>query len=157
MGMVAILIMWPRSYVQTFIPPSCKRSICNSVSIRTAFLEEEKIKILILRYPGPRLHKWPWPLIFVNKIAWGSDGVIAWEMSTKGGHFVWLPWQNFKMGNLWRSSGERRHFEAPEEKEDTMKRHQGKNPACILRKSTSGCHRPVSYPDGPMTARYRFT
>ena len=31
------------------------------------------------------------------------------------------------------------------------------DPASILRKSTSGCHRPVSYPDGPMTARYRFT
>ena len=31
------------------------------------------------------------------------------------------------------------------------------NPASILRKSISGRHRPVSYPDGPMTARYRFT
>ena len=30
-------------------------------------------------------------------------------------------------------------------------------PASILRKSTSGRHQPVSYPDGPMTARYRFT
>ena len=33
----------------------------------------------------------------------------------------------------------------------------GINPASILRKSTSGYHRPVSYPDGPMTVRYRFT
>ena len=30
-------------------------------------------------------------------------------------------------------------------------------PASILRKTTSGRHRPVSYPDGPKTARYRFT
>ena len=30
-------------------------------------------------------------------------------------------------------------------------------PASILRISTSGRHRPVSYPDGPMAARYRFT
>ena len=30
-------------------------------------------------------------------------------------------------------------------------------PASILRKSTSDRHRPVSYPDGPMTGRYRFT
>ena len=29
------------------------------------------------------------------------------------------------------------------------------NPASILRKSTSGRHRPVSYPDGPMTGRWR--
>ena len=29
-------------------------------------------------------------------------------------------------------------------------------PASIQRKSTSGRHRPVSYPDGSMTARYRF-
>ena len=34
---------------------------------------------------------------------------------------------------------------------------RGSIPASILRKSTSGRHRPVSYPDGPMTARYRFT
>ena len=33
----------------------------------------------------------------------------------------------------------------------------GKNPASILRKSTSGRLRPVSYSHGPMTARYRFT
>ena len=31
------------------------------------------------------------------------------------------------------------------------------SPASILHKSTSGRHRAVSYPDGPMTARYRFT
>ena len=30
------------------------------------------------------------------------------------------------------------------------------NPASILYKSTVGRYRPVSYPDGPITARYRF-
>ena len=30
-------------------------------------------------------------------------------------------------------------------------------PVSILRKSTPGRHRPVSYPDGPRTARYRST
>ena len=29
-------------------------------------------------------------------------------------------------------------------------------PVSILHKSIAGCHRPVSYPDGPITARYRF-
>ena len=29
-------------------------------------------------------------------------------------------------------------------------------PASILYKSTAGHYRPVSYPDGPITARYRF-
>ena len=29
-------------------------------------------------------------------------------------------------------------------------------PANILYKSTAGCYRPVSYPDGPITARCRF-
>ena len=29
-------------------------------------------------------------------------------------------------------------------------------PANILHKSTAGRYRPVSYPDGPITARYRF-
>ena len=32
----------------------------------------------------------------------------------------------------------------------------GTNPASILYKSTAGRYRPVSYPDGPITARYRF-
>ena len=30
------------------------------------------------------------------------------------------------------------------------------NPASILYKSIAGRYRPVSYPDGPITARYRF-
>ena len=29
-------------------------------------------------------------------------------------------------------------------------------PASILHKSIAGCYRPVSYPDGPITARYKF-
>ena len=29
-------------------------------------------------------------------------------------------------------------------------------PVSILYKSTAGCYRPVSYPDGPITARLRF-
>ena len=29
-------------------------------------------------------------------------------------------------------------------------------PASFLYKSTAGRYRPVSYPDGPITARYRF-
>ena len=32
----------------------------------------------------------------------------------------------------------------------------GTNPANILNKSIAGRYRPVSYPDGPITARYRF-
>ena len=32
----------------------------------------------------------------------------------------------------------------------------GNNPASILSKSIAGRYRPVSYPDGPITARYRF-
>ena len=32
----------------------------------------------------------------------------------------------------------------------------GHHPASILYKSIAGCYRPVSYPDGPITARYRF-
>ena len=32
----------------------------------------------------------------------------------------------------------------------------GRIPASILYKSIAGRYRPVSYPDGPITARYRF-
>ena len=31
-----------------------------------------------------------------------------------------------------------------------------RNPVSILYKSIAGRYRPVSYPDGPITARYRF-
>ena len=37
-------------------------------------------------------------------------------MSIKGNHFVWLLWQNFKVGNLWNTSRERRPWEAPARK-----------------------------------------
>ena len=37
----------------------------------------------------------------------------------------------------------------------TMALHD-RSPASILYKSTAGRYRPVSYPDGPITARYRF-
>ena len=54
LGMAATLIMWLRSYEETFIPLSNKGSTCNLVSISPAVLEE-KIKILNLRHPGQRL------------------------------------------------------------------------------------------------------
>ena len=50
MGMVNILIIWPKSHKHTFISPSHKVFTFNLVSISPAILE--KIKILNLRYPG---------------------------------------------------------------------------------------------------------
>ena len=55
------------------------------------------------------------------KTACGSDGVMACQMSIKDGHFVWLPWQKLKVGNLWSTSRERRPCEAPAGKEKTVK------------------------------------
>ena len=39
---------------------------------------------------------------------------------------------------------------------NVTKRTNSINPASILYKSIAGRYRPVSYPDGPITARYRF-
>ena len=38
----------------------------------------------------------------------------------------------------------------------SIRKYEGLNPAGILYKSTAGHYRPVSYPDGPITARCRF-
>ena len=40
MAMVAILVMWPRHYVQTFASPPHGGSMCNLVSIGPAASEE---------------------------------------------------------------------------------------------------------------------
>ena len=56
---------------------------------------------------------------------WGSDYAMAWEMSIKGGHFVWLPLRNFKVENLQNSSRER-PCEAAAGKEDLVNQQQGK-------------------------------
>ena len=52
------------------------------------------------------------------KIACGSDSVMASGMSVKGDHFVWLPWQNFRLGI----------FEALAGTEHPVKHQQGKRP-----------------------------
>ena len=52
---------------------------------------------------------------------------MARDISIKGGHFVWLLWQNFKVGNLWNTNNERRQYEAPAGKEVHVMHQQGKN------------------------------
>ena len=54
MDMVAILIRWPRSLEQTFIPPSNRGSILNLVSISPAVLKDKRIKQIDLSNPGQR-------------------------------------------------------------------------------------------------------
>ena len=54
MGLVAILITWPRSHEQTLIPPSNSGSTFNLVSVSPAVLEVNKKRIPDLRHPGQR-------------------------------------------------------------------------------------------------------
>ena len=85
-------------------------------------------------------------------------------------HFENLFWTSHRKGNRKVQGvpqSQTAAFPRHQENEETDKTKQAqikqmvrkalKFPASILRKSTSGRHRPVSYPDGPMTARYRFT
>ena len=46
MGMVAILVMWPRPFEQTFVPPSWRVSIWNLSSIRPVVSEEKMFEIV---------------------------------------------------------------------------------------------------------------
>ena len=61
-------------------------------------------------------------------------------MSIKGDCFVWLPWQNFIVGNLCSNSREGRSFEAPAGKEDPMKRQQGQKTMQSFSIFSSGGH-----------------
>ena len=53
---------------------------------------------------------------------------MVWDtcMSIKGDHFIWLLRQNFKVGNLWCTSRERRPCDAQAGKEDHVMHKQGK-------------------------------
>ena len=49
MGMVAILVMWPEVFEQTYVPPSQGDSTWNLASIGQVVIEEKEFKILNLR------------------------------------------------------------------------------------------------------------
>ena len=54
MGMVAILVMWPRPLEHTFIPPSHEESIWNLALISQAVSKEKKFENVNLSELGPR-------------------------------------------------------------------------------------------------------
>ena len=62
MGTVAILVMWPGPYQQTFVPPSHGGSTWNLASIGPAVSKEKKFEMLNLCDFGPKsmndLHLW---------------------------------------------------------------------------------------------------
>ena len=69
-------------------------------------------------------------------IACGSDDVMAWKMSIKGGHFVWMPLAKLESRKfvkhqqekktMWSTCQERRPCEAPEGEENPVKHQQEK-------------------------------
>ena len=54
MGMVAILVMWPKPFEQTFVPPSQGDSTWNLASISQVVIEEKKFKNIESERFGPR-------------------------------------------------------------------------------------------------------
>ena len=54
MGMVAILVMWPKLFEQTYVPLSLGHSTWNLVSISQVVIEENKFKNIESERFGPR-------------------------------------------------------------------------------------------------------
>ena len=65
MGMVAILVMWHKPFVFTFILPSHVGSTLNMASISLVFFEENKFKSGKSEWPWTKDNETPWPLIFI--------------------------------------------------------------------------------------------
>ena len=65
MGMVAILVMWHKPFVLTFIHSSHEGSKWNLASIDLAISKEKKFENVESEWPWTKVNEWPGPLIFL--------------------------------------------------------------------------------------------
>ena len=82
----------------------------------------------------------------------GKHGIFSLSFITSSQHFIIIQSDQdlFLLTKLMNTT---EYMNGQKQSREAVQMHI---PASILHKSTSGRHRPVSYPDGPMTARYRF-
>ena len=106
MGLEAILVMWPRTVEQIFIPTSHGGSIWNLASNGLVFLEEKRLENVESEWPLTKVNEWPWPWVVINhhiliyltictRIFTSQASIVSWESSFK--HF---PIQKQKGPNL---------------------------------------------------------
>ena len=66
MDMAAVLVIWHKPFVLTFITPSNEGSIWNLTSIGLAVSKEKKFEIDESEWHWTKVNEWPWPLIFIK-------------------------------------------------------------------------------------------
>ena len=66
MDMVAILVMWHKPFVLTFIPPSHGSSIWNLALIGLGVSNEKTFENAESEWPWMKINEWLWPLIFIK-------------------------------------------------------------------------------------------
>ena len=66
MGIAAILVMWHKPFILTFILSSHEGSTWNMASIGLVFFEEKKFENVESEWPWTKVNEWPWPLIFIK-------------------------------------------------------------------------------------------
>ena len=64
MSMAAILVMWHKTFIFTFILQSYGGSIWNLASICQAVCKEKKFEDVESEWPSTKVSEWPWPFIF---------------------------------------------------------------------------------------------
>ena len=66
MNMAAILVMWHKPIVFTFIPPSHEGPTWNLASIGLGVSKEKKFETVEYEWHWTKVNEWPWPLIFIK-------------------------------------------------------------------------------------------
>ena len=101
MGVAAILVMWPGSFEQTFIPPSHGRSTWNLASISLAVSKEKKFENGNLRDLGPRsindLDLWC-SYRFIKLTASINFDIIDYNSFWKIHCFTFFPYKSIRLG-----------------------------------------------------------
>ena len=63
MGMVAMLVMWPNSFVYIFIPILFQAFIWTLVPNRPTVFEKKQVLTLKSEWHLTKVKEWPWPLV----------------------------------------------------------------------------------------------
>ena len=66
MDMVAILIIWHKSFVCTFNPSSHEGATWNEASIGIAVSKEKKFENVESEWPWTKVCEWTWPFKFIK-------------------------------------------------------------------------------------------
>ena len=105
MDMAAILVMWHKPFILTFIHPFHGGSIGNLASNSLAVSKEKKFQNVETEWPWTKIIEWPSPLIFINLhvLIWltaSTNFDIDYNSSWKIHCFTFFPYKSIR-DQIW--------------------------------------------------------